>query len=149
MLNFYAGVTRLPLSFYLGKSEASGLSDIGAKMEALQVLNEGDIMVKRNTIYLPPHRKMTAEEKQASVYLAFNVGYGISEKSCVHCKEEYGLYDSEKGIVCGVCYDENEIAKKAFENVGFKREGRKRKQCFYNGEYKDTIFMGILSDELK
>lgn len=48
-----------------------------------------------------------------------------------------------------VCYDENEIAKNAFKKVGFKEEGRKRKQCFYNGEYKDTIFMGILSDEIK
>lgn len=33
------------------------------------------------------------------------------------------------------------------ERIGFKKEGRKRKSSYYNGEWFDTIHFGILADE--
>ena len=41
----------------------------------------------------------------------------------------------------------NTAGYKCYVNCGFKEEGRKRKHCFYNGDYIDMIIMGILKDE--
>lgn len=42
--------------------------------------------------------------------------------------------------------DENLVAKKSYEKVGFKEEGHFRDEVFLNGEYKDVIFMAIFDD---
>ncbi len=42
--------------------------------------------------------------------------------------------------------DENLVAKKSYEKVGFKEEGRFRDEVFLNGEYKDVVFMAIFDD---
>lgn len=34
------------------------------------------------------------------------------------------------------------------ERIGFKKEGRKRKSSYYNGEWFDTIHFGILREEI-
>jgi RimJ/RimL family protein N-acetyltransferase len=41
----------------------------------------------------------------------------------------------------------NERAVHVYEKIGFKREGVERDSLFYDGEFHDTILMGILEDE--
>ena len=38
---------------------------------------------------------------------------------------------------------------KSYEKCGFKREGVLRHDLYVNGEYHDSIIMGILKDEFK
>jgi RimJ/RimL family protein N-acetyltransferase len=42
----------------------------------------------------------------------------------------------------------NESALHAFERAGFKREGLLRQECFREGEYRDTVYMGCLRADL-
>ena len=42
--------------------------------------------------------------------------------------------------------DENFVAKKSYEKVGFREEGHFHDDVFLNGEYKDVIFMAIFDD---
>lgn len=44
-------------------------------------------------------------------------------------------------------YSFNERAKRCYEKVGFKEEGRLRQEIFRDGSYHDIICMGILRDE--
>lgn len=44
-------------------------------------------------------------------------------------------------------YSFNERARRCYEKVGFKEEGRLRQEIFRNGAYHDIICMGILRDE--
>jgi RimJ/RimL family protein N-acetyltransferase len=45
-------------------------------------------------------------------------------------------------------YDINPRAVRAYEKVGFKEEGRRRRAHFVDGRFVDTIVMGLLADEL-
>ena len=45
--------------------------------------------------------------------------------------------------------EDNEIAKKLYENTGFKEEGRYRKAIWRDGKYKDYIIMSILESEYR
>jgi RimJ/RimL family protein N-acetyltransferase len=44
-------------------------------------------------------------------------------------------------------FEFNERGLRAYEKVGFKREGVLRQNCFRDGRYWDTIVMGVLRDE--
>lgn len=44
-------------------------------------------------------------------------------------------------------YSFNKRAIKAYEKLGFKREGVIRDEIFYDGEYHDSIIMGVLKSE--
>ncbi len=44
-------------------------------------------------------------------------------------------------------YEYNERAVKVYEKVGFRVEGRLRKNHYWKGEYHDVIVMGILQEE--
>lgn len=46
-------------------------------------------------------------------------------------------------------HEKNVGAVKCYEKVGFKEEGRLRKELFTHGEYHDAIRMGILESEWK
>ncbi|MFC6038768.1 GNAT family N-acetyltransferase [Paenisporosarcina macmurdoensis] len=41
----------------------------------------------------------------------------------------------------------NTRGKKSYEKLGFKQEGIVRDELFYNGQYYDSILMGVLKDE--
>ncbi|MFD2045429.1 GNAT family N-acetyltransferase [Ornithinibacillus salinisoli] len=41
----------------------------------------------------------------------------------------------------------NKRGIKAYEKLGFKQEGIIRDELFYNGQYHDSILMGVLKDE--
>lgn len=47
----------------------------------------------------------------------------------------------------GVSYG-NTAAIKAYENAGFKIEGRQRSQIYEGGAYVDKILMGLLREDL-
>ncbi|WP_409276088.1 GNAT family N-acetyltransferase [Neobacillus sp. SCS-31] len=44
-------------------------------------------------------------------------------------------------------YSYNHRAIRAYEKLGFKKEGIKRQSHYYNHEYHDTIMMGLLKSE--
>jgi RimJ/RimL family protein N-acetyltransferase len=44
-------------------------------------------------------------------------------------------------------YEFNERGRRAYERVGFKKEGVLRQACFRDGRYWDAIVMGILREE--
>lgn len=46
-------------------------------------------------------------------------------------------------------FEFNDKGKRCYEAVGFKEEGRHRKEIFRFGKYFDRISMGIFKDELK
>ena len=52
MMGFFAGVTRLPVCFYEGKSDSTGLSDVGAKMEKLQIINKKTVLFNHYETYI-------------------------------------------------------------------------------------------------
>lgn len=73
-----------------------------------------------------------------------------------------GLGSETLRIFCKFIFDEmnihkiklnyfefNEAGKKCYEAVGFKEEGRNRKELYRYGKYFDTINMGLFKDELK
>jgi RimJ/RimL family protein N-acetyltransferase len=45
-------------------------------------------------------------------------------------------------------YDVNPRGVRAYEKVGFKEEGRRRRGMFVDGHYVDVIVMGLLAEEL-
>jgi ribosomal-protein-alanine N-acetyltransferase len=46
-------------------------------------------------------------------------------------------------------YAEHEAAVHSYERVGFRVEGRFREDLFHEGQYKDRLWMGLLSSEYK
>lgn len=44
-------------------------------------------------------------------------------------------------------YSFNKRGIKSYEKLGFKQEGIIRDELFYDGEYHDSIIMGVLKDE--
>ncbi len=44
-------------------------------------------------------------------------------------------------------FADNARAVRCYEKVGFKHEGRLRRDRFHNGQYGDTLIMGILREE--
>ncbi|MBP1950952.1 GNAT family N-acetyltransferase [Virgibacillus litoralis] len=44
-------------------------------------------------------------------------------------------------------YSFNKRGIKSYEKLGFKQEGIIRDELFYNGEYHDSVIMGLLKDE--
>ena len=47
------------------------------------------------------------------------------------------------------CDATNERALKVYARLGFKVEGRRREQNFYEGRYLDEVIMGMLRGELE
>lgn len=49
---FFAGATNTPLEYYLGKSQSSGLSDVGSKTEDARLLRKKDLIFQRFVPFL-------------------------------------------------------------------------------------------------
>lgn len=73
-------------------------------------------------------------------------GYG-REAICLLLEYAFGIMNLHR-IALDV-YSFNENAIKAYEKIGFKREGVKRDVLFYNHKYHDAIGMSILEDEYR
>ena len=74
----------------------------------------------------------------------WNQGYGTEAMALLlrHAFETLNLNRISLDV-----YESNPRAIKAYENVGFVHEGRKRKAMFLNGHYIDVLLMSILREE--
>lgn len=73
-------------------------------------------------------------------------GYG-PESICVLLEYAFGILNLHRIELQVFAY--NERAIKAYEKVGFVREGVQRDALFYNHRYHDSIVMSILEDEYR
>ncbi|ASN06484.1 GNAT family N-acetyltransferase [Virgibacillus necropolis] len=71
-------------------------------------------------------------------------GYGTEAMSLV---VEFGFDSLNLHRVGLDVFAYNERAIKAYEKLGFKREGIVRDELFYDGEFHDSILMGVLKGE--
>jgi len=60
---------------------------------------------------------------------------------------DYAFNDLNLNKVRAGCYASNLASAKAFEKVGFKREGLLRRQWFFKGEFIDEILLGLIRNE--
>jgi RimJ/RimL family protein N-acetyltransferase len=60
---------------------------------------------------------------------------------------EYGFYKLNLRRIDLGLFAEHESALRCYEKVGFKVEGRFRQNLFHEGEYKDSLWMGLLRSE--
>jgi RimJ/RimL family protein N-acetyltransferase len=73
-------------------------------------------------------------------------GRGIGEEA-TRLMIEYGFFRLNlRRIELGV-YAEHEVAMRSYEKVGFRIEGRFRENMFHEGQYKDSLWMGLLRSE--
>lgn len=83
--------------------------------------------------------------------LIFNpdyIGKGIGEEA-TRLTVNYGFQRLNAHRIWLGVNEANVGAVKCYEKVGFKEEGRKRKELFCFGQYYDAVQMGILEDEWK
>lgn len=71
-------------------------------------------------------------------------GFG---KEAVHELIEYGFFQLNLHRIYLQVFADNIRAIKAYEKVGFIKEGSHRQAAFINGDYKDIVIMGILKNE--
>jgi diamine N-acetyltransferase len=76
------------------------------------------------------------------------IGKGIGEEAS-RLTVNYGFQRLNAHRIWLGVNEANVGALKCYEKVGFKEEGRKRKELFCFGQYYDAVQMGILEDEWK
>jgi RimJ/RimL family protein N-acetyltransferase len=75
----------------------------------------------------------------------WNLGYGTDAMRtvCRFAFREMNLHRVELRV-----HETNPRGKRTYEKVGFKEEGRLRRDHFVGGRHVDTFLMGLLADEL-
>ena len=73
-------------------------------------------------------------------------GKGICEE-VTRLTVEYGFYKLNLNRIDLGVYAEHTAAIRSYEKVGFKVEGRLRKDLFHEGQFKDRLWMGLLRSE--
>ena len=64
------------------------------------------------------------------------------ELMCTYAFDELRLHK-----VTADAYAVNEASRGLFESVGFTQEGVGREDAFFDGEYQDSVYYGLLEDE--
>ncbi len=93
---------------------------------------------------------ITAEERSAGFRIAlagqkhYNKGYGTEAMMLIlkHGFETLGLHRVQLDV-----FDFNPRAIHVYEKIGFVKEGVLRDDLMWEGEYHDSIIMGMLEDE--
>ena len=75
-------------------------------------------------------------------YFGMGIGYRSVYETIKYAFEELKLHRIELEV-----FDYNKRAKRTYEKVGFKEEGRQRDGLFFKKEYHDVILMSILEGE--
>ena len=75
-------------------------------------------------------------------YWGKNYGTESLELVLNHAFNKLNLHKITLGVVA-----KHDAATKAYEKAGFKIEGRAKSQFYLDGEYFDTVYMGILREE--
>lgn len=70
------------------------------------------------------------------------IGYFATKEILNHAFNNLNLHRIELSVL-----ERNTRAIKLYENIGFKREGIKRKTTYKNGQFENTIIMSILKEE--
>lgn len=60
---------------------------------------------------------------------------------------EFGFKQLRLNRIELVCWEYNKRGQRAYEKVGFVKEGAKRKKRYLNGSYHDEVCYGILKEE--
>ncbi len=85
-----------------------------------------------------------------------DVGLLIGEKDCwgkgyateaLRLVANYAFKTLKLHRLTAGCYDRNKGSEKAFKKAGFAVEGIRKKHCYCDGKYVDTIMLGLLNDE--
>lgn len=71
-------------------------------------------------------------------------GYG---SEAVSLAVDYTFREYDHPAVGATAYDSNDASRGLLESLGFTEEGRKRRDRFVNGAYRDTVFYGLLREE--
>ncbi len=61
----------------------------------------------------------------------------------------YGFYELRMQKCNSACRDDNEASIKLHKSLGFKEEGRIRREIFTNNRYYDLLRFGLLKEEFK
>lgn len=77
-------------------------------------------------------------------YHGFGFGSDTLRVLCKFLFEEMNIHKIKLDY-----FEFNEAGRRCYEAVGFKEEGRNRKELYRYGKYYDTINMGLFKDELK
>lgn len=72
-------------------------------------------------------------------------GYGTDATRTL-CR--FGFREMNLQRIGLLVYDTNPRARRAYEKVGFKEEGRRRRAQYVGGTYVDAIEMGLLAEDL-
>lgn len=75
-------------------------------------------------------------------------GKGIGYEAC-YLAIAYGFNTQLLRKIYLAVYENNPVAKKLYERLGFKLEGTLRKHIAHNGIYYDKYLMGIFKEEFK
>jgi RimJ/RimL family protein N-acetyltransferase len=85
---------------------------------------------------------------QVGIWIAqayWNHGYGTD---AVRALCRFGFREMNLQHILLHVNDDNPRARRAYEKVGFKEEGRLRRGQFVGGGYVDVLVMGVLKEEL-
>ena len=75
-------------------------------------------------------------------------GKGLATEA-IRLVTEFGFYTLNLHKIKAGCYENNHGSAKAFEKVGFVREGLLKKQWMVNGSLQDEILLGICFEDYK
>jgi RimJ/RimL family protein N-acetyltransferase len=73
-------------------------------------------------------------------------GKGVATQA-IRLVTEFGFNTLNLHKIKAGCYEANGGSAKAFEKVGFQREGLLKKQWIVNGEFQDEILLGLCSED--
>ncbi|OCL26085.1 hypothetical protein U472_08700 [Orenia metallireducens] len=77
-----------------------------------------------------------------------NLGKGLGSEA-LNLIVDFGFKELRLNRVELVCWEYNKRAQRAYEKLGFTKEGIRRQKRYRNGRYYDEICYGILKDEWK
>lgn len=71
-------------------------------------------------------------------------GYG---REAIGLVVEFAFRAYDRPAVAAQVYDHNAASRGVLESLGFEQEGRLRKERFIDGEYRDTLWYGLLRED--
>lgn len=71
-------------------------------------------------------------------------GYAVD---AVRIVLKYGFWEQRYQKCNSVCLHSNEASIRMHDKLGFREEGRIRRNCFHNGHYHDDVLFGMTREE--
>lgn len=148
----HAGVNHPEVRPYVGQSFPTTLArerryfeEHNETLDAIELLVEADGEPVGVVEFDPIDRESGVAELAIWIH-PDHQGHGYAREAvelmCTYAFDELRLHK-----VTANAYDRNEASLGVFESVGFTREGVGREDAFFDGEYQDTVYYGLLADE--